>query len=266
MGRAIDLTGQRFGSWLVIGVAGKDNRRSFKWLCRCDCGNVKEVQGVSLRMGRSTSCGCSISPDLTGKIFGGLCVIKKSEKKHKGKHGVRWLCKCECGRTTVVLTERLNSGNTRSCGCAIYSQGGLCAANESEYKCWQHMISRCSNPKDSSYPDYGARGIRVCKRWCDFSLFLTDMGSKSSDNLSIERLNVNGDYEPGNCVWATRKTQMRNTRRNFVIEYRGEKRCLSEWCELLGLTYARTLARLRCYGWTVERAFEEPKKVNQFSK
>jgi hypothetical protein len=126
------------------------------------------------------------------------------------------------------------------------------------YQSWVEMRTRCHNSSRDSYQDYGGRGIRVCDRWRDsFESFWADMGSTYEPGLTIDRIDVNKGYEPGNCQWATRKQQNRNTRRNMMIQFRGETRCLGEWCELLDLPYHSIYTRLS-RGWPVERALTEP--------
>lgn len=126
------------------------------------------------------------------------------------------------------------------------------------YVSWVEMRTRCHNPKSESYRDYGGRGIRVCGRWREsFENFWADMGSTYKPGLTIDRIDVGKGYEPDNCQWATRKQQNRNTRRNMMIHFRGETRCLGEWCELLELPYQSIYTRL-CRGWPVERALTEP--------
>ena len=124
-----------------------------------------------------------------------------------------------------------------------------------EYIAWHSMKGRCLNPKNGKYKDYGGRGISICKRWMTFENFLLDMGRKPSPRHSIERSDVNGNYQPGNCVWGTPVQQARNTRKNVIVEFRGERHPISEWCEILDLNY--NLIRQRIYRdkMTPEEAF-----------
>jgi hypothetical protein len=130
-----------------------------------------------------------------------------------------------------------------------------------EYVVWSNMIERCCNPNNNSYAYYGGRGIKICKEWRDsFSNFLRDMGERPK-GTQIDRINTNGDYCKENCRWVPKKEQMRNLRSNIVILYRGESKCLKEWCELLNLSY--NAIRKRLYrGWSIEKALsleERPK-------
>lgn len=122
---------------------------------------------------------------------------------------------------------------------------------------WRNMRDRCNNPKNNNFHNYGGRGITVCKRWNDsFEAFLEDMGRKP-DGLSIDRQDNNGNYEPGNCRWATQKQQMRNTRANVVYEYQGVELCISELAERVGLA-PQVIAKRLDSGWSLERATSTP--------
>lgn len=158
--------------------------------------------------------------DLTGERFG-MLVVEHRDGSVRGE--ARWRCRCDCGTTSLVRGNVLRSGRTRSCGCAtpvavgaMFRVHGL--SGRPEYRSWAHMTRRCTNPQDDSYPNYGGRGIRVCDRWlCSFEAFLADMGERPV-GTSLDRINVNGNYEPGNCRWATTKTQARNTRHTKLNE------------------------------------------------
>lgn len=127
----------------------------------------------------------------------------------------------------------------------------------SEYAVWRDMRHRCSNPKIRNFSRYGGRGIKVCDRWNDFSLFLADMGPRPSPKHSIDRENNDGNYEPGNCRWATRKVQNRNRINNRRIEFRGETKILLDWAKELGLSFGCLHGRID-RGWTIEQALTEP--------
>jgi hypothetical protein len=127
--------------------------------------------------------------------------------------------------------------------------------NSPTYKSWSHMLSRCQNPKTRSYPDYGGRGIAVCDRWQSFEAFLEDMG-EAPPGMTIERIENHKGYEPGNCRWATRAEQNRNTRQNRMLTYKGETKCLMEWSRITGIHFQTLIRRLE--RWSVEKAFETP--------
>jgi hypothetical protein len=179
--------------------------------------------------------------DLTGIKFGRLTAIKPiAVIRPKGI--VIWACSCECGGYTEIKLGALISGNTKSCGCITRERlrsgvnrrtHGL--THSSEYKAWDSMRYRCANPKHKSYALYGGRGITVCDRWqVSFDNFYADMGPKPSAKHSLDRIDVNGNYEPGNCRWATWSEQRRNQRRHLVAKVRAERGAV--WTELLGVT------------------------------
>lgn len=126
-------------------------------------------------------------------------------------------------------------------------------ATSPEYYVWTGMISRCTNPNRQCYPHYGGRGIRVCDRWRSFEAFLADMGRRPSAEHTLERLDVNGHYEPGNVIWMLASKQPRNTRRSNVLEFNGERHCLTEWAEIRGMTREALNNRIR-RGWPVGEA------------
>jgi hypothetical protein len=155
--------------------------------------------------------------DLTGKRFGKLTVtgfspIAKNRRAH-------FYCTCDCGTVKVIRGTSLSSGNTRSCGCMSVRSGrrnGLKhgMTNSPEYHSWENMKARCLNKAKDGYRNYGGRGIVICKRWLhSFESFFADMGCKPSSEFSIDRINNDGNYEPGNCRWATPKQQKNNRRK-----------------------------------------------------
>lgn len=144
--------------------------------------------------------------------------------------------------------------------------GHACRGKQSPtYHSWYAMRRRCNNPTYQEYKYYGGRGISVCKRWERFENFLADMGVKPR-GLTIERIDNSGNYEPSNCEWATYQKQARNTRRSKVVEFRGEKKPLVEWAEVVPIPYHTLKARLK-YGWSPEKAFTTPiLSIHEISK
>lgn len=125
------------------------------------------------------------------------------------------------------------------------------------------MIERCTNPKSKNYKNYGAKGRTVCQRWRSYRHFIADMGRRPSARHTIERTDNNGNYEPGNCRWATRKEQMRNVSYNRNLTFKGQTKCLSAWAEDVGLNVVLLWKRL-ARGWSIERTLTAPKMTNQF--
>lgn len=209
--------------------------------------------------------------DETGNRYGRLAVVCEAA----GGKRVMWLCNCDCGARDVrVQAGDLRSGHTKSCGCLAVeaarrkghanathgesSHGGRDAS--AEYSAWSSMIQRCTNQKGAGYHRYGGRGIAVCDRWrTSYETFLADMGRRPSPQHSVDRKDNDGNYEPGNCRWATVKEQGRNRRTNHTITARGRTATLIEWAELSGIRAGTIYERLR-RGWSDERAVFTPVK------
>lgn len=163
--------------------------------------------------------------------------------------GGRALVRCDCGKEKSVWLTHLVRGNVRSCGCLHRTHG---ASKTPVYKAWTGMLQRCENPKNPGYGEYGGRGISVCERWHDFETFMADMGPRPK-GMSIEREDVNGNYEPGNCHWATPAEQARNTRRTIFVEMDAGRFCLKDACAALGFSYPAVRGRIYA-GWPVHFA------------
>jgi hypothetical protein len=178
--------------------------------------------------------------NITGQKFGRLTAIKFVEIRNKNKHF--WEFKCDCGNTTVTQKTGVMGGHTTSCGCFRKEVAGDKArvhgmSNHYLYDTWLQMRSRCHNPDDEAYHYYGARGIKVCQEWRNsFPTFVKDMGERPP-NMSLDRINNDGDYSKQNCRWATQSEQLRNYRRNVKVEYQGSNYCLKDICAKLGINY-----------------------------
>lgn len=219
-----DLTGRRFGRLVVIRQAANAPKGGRRWCCVCDCGTEITTWQYSLLKGATRSCGCyqreltiaRTVKDLTGSTFGRLVVLARSGSTRN--KSARWECQCSCGATTIVTGKNLLRGITRSCGClhregmsALFKRHGM--TRTKVHQAWKAMHQRCSNPNRKHYQHYGGRGISVCERWATFENFYEDMGDPPSDRHSIDRIDVDGNYEPSNCRWATWSEQIRNRRR-----------------------------------------------------
>jgi len=205
--------------------------------------------------------------DLTGQKFGELIVLCRANNyiSPSGNVSTKWKCKCSCGKEIEVLANNLTRGHTKSCGCLFphhrLNHGDCVGNNPSRlYRIWAGMRTRCYSESSPRYKHYGARGIKICDEWNDFSNFKEwALNNGYSDLLSIDRINVNGDYSPENCRWASQKTQGNNTTRNVRIEYQDQVRTLSEWSDILQIPYKALWYRLHS-GWTVNKAFSTPLK------
>lgn len=197
-----------------------------------------------------------------GQRFGRLEVVRHAGRIKKDQ---TWLCRCDCGLETQVSTHNLTSGRTKSCGCWKKERRNRLThgmSNSPTWKVWVKMRERCLDSRCAEFPHYGGRGILVCERWVKFENFLADMGEKP-EGLSIDRIQNNGNYEPGNCQWATDLDQMRNTRRNKFFTYNGQTKCMSAWEEELHFPRALLWARIQKLGWSIEKALSTPARQCQ---
>lgn len=189
--------------------------------------------------------------DLSGQRFGMLTVVSRVGSVRNGASMTpTWRVACDCGREKVVRASNLRAGQTKSCGCVFIRHGMY---GTPEYRAWVSMLGRCTNPSIRSYPNYGGRGIRVCPEWEDFETFFAAMGRRPTSGHSLDRIDVNGNYEPANCRWATVKEQARNKRTSHVLSVGGESATISEWAERTGIGKGTIRERLR-RGWSPERA------------
>lgn len=195
--------------------------------------------------------------NIEGKKFGRLTVESLAEKV---KLGVVWNCTCECGNKITVLTANLQRGSTKSCGCIVKKHG---MTKSTEFIIWTLMKSRCNNPNDKDFHRYGGRGIKVCDRWLTFNNFYEDMGKRPSSKYTLDRSDNNGNYEPSNCKWSTKKEQCRNRRSNTIITYKNETKTLTEWSEIQNINSGTLSDRIKA-GWSIEKAMET--KVQQHKK
>lgn len=206
--------------------------------------------------------------DLKGQRFGKLVVVRESDSRNGRAY---WVCKCDCGNEKTVATSKLRNGNTRSCRCLSRELAGDRVRTHGlsktpEHDVWKGIRQRCNNPSDGKYRYYGGRGIKLCSRWNDFRLFIEDMGRRPSADHQIDRINVDGHYEPSNCRWADRSTQANNKRNNYRITYNGQTMTLHEWANLTGIPAATIRARVDVYKWPVEKALTLPLQFDASNK
>lgn len=206
--------------------------------------------------------------DITGQKFGRLTAIKELQKsKYVGNTRIqraKWLCKCDCGKETVVIKENLSRGITKSCGCLKNDTQNNKTHGMSKtrfYSEWCSMIRRCENKKDKSYRRYGGRGITVCDRWRkDFMNFYEDMQGDYDDGLTLDRIDNSLGYNPSNCRWVSMKQQQNNRTNNVVFEIDGKKHTMSEWCDIFGLSNSMVRSRYH-RGCEIDKLFLHPKRI-----
>lgn len=242
-----NLIGHRFNKLTVVGLYEKDKSRKNLWRCRCDCGGEIKTNSQNLKSSKIKDCGCStIKEDLSGKRFGFLSVIKRLPNtcERKNLRTSIWLCECDCGKVFEVNGSDLTQRRISSCGCdkeAKEQHLSLVRKKENKnlYYVYRSMKDRCNNPKHKNYQRYGARGIKVCKEWNykygfpSFHKWAIANGYK--DGLTIDRIDNDGNYEPSNCRWVTRKEQAHNFCTNVYAEYNGERKILQDWEKELNL-------------------------------
>lgn len=199
--------------------------------------------------------------EIQGYKFGKLTAVKPVEKGPSGQW--RWLFKCDCGGEVVryaYVMKRAKSGVRSSCGCEQpLKTHGLSKANTLLHNVWKAMRQRCSNPINKDYSNYGGRGIVVCDAWGDFAEFHKwAVSTGYRKGVTIERVDVNGNYEPSNCTWIVNERQALNTRRIRMFEYKGEQFTIRQLADIAGVSLRTMKSRLTSYGWSVERAVSEP--------
>lgn len=233
-----DLTGSVFGKLTALERAPRKDGATM-WLCRCECGTVAQYRAGNLKQGVTRSCGCiqretasASTVDVTGQTFTRLTAIGRAGTAPDGK--ALWTFRCVCGNEIVRDAVRVRAGMVKSCGCLKHDstangnfkhgmQGSL------EYKRWESIKQRCTNPKNPSYHNYGGRGITMCPEWMEsFEAFYDAVGPCPGKGLSLDRVDNNKGYEIGNVKWSTHSEQMLNRRpivratKAMVAELRAE--------------------------------------------
>lgn len=208
--------------------------------------------------------------DLTGLRFGRLVA---KEEVGKNKHGRPiWKCKCDCGKIIFADSNRLQSLNTKSCGCLKLETISNLNKSHGEsktklYRVWQGIISRCQNKNNVEFQNYGGRGISICDEWREsfncFREWANESGYK--EGLTIDRIDNNGNYEPDNCRWVTSKEQARNTTKNIIFEHNGERYILKDLAHAFGINYNTLYNRLFSYKWDLNKAISTPIRRNKYA-
>ena len=207
------LPGRTYGKWCVIRYEGKSEKNEQLYLCCCECGFEKIQSRYTIVRSRSTRCEkCrkeefNKESDFVGKKFGNCTILSRAGSI---RNKATYLVRCDCGREKIGIGYRIKKGLDTKCPhCRVKIHG---MHNNGSFLTWKEMLRRCNSIKSASYVNYGGRGITVCDRWSKFENFLADMGERP-DNLSIDRINNDGNYEPSNCRWTTAKVQASNRRK-----------------------------------------------------
>lgn len=280
--RIKNLTGNKYDRLTVIGYAGRltvNGKHRYYWRCLCSCGQELDMRADALKtpVKGEKSCGCYAREvasqkclnrfiDITGNRYDRLVVIEYIGNVNDNRQ--HWLCQCDCGKNITARGDSLKAGTTKSCGCLLKdiarermvqlsTTHGM--SKTSIYSVWISMRDRCKNPNNSVYKNYGGRGITVCQEWDEsFEAFHRDVGDPPTSKHTIDRINNDGNYEPGNVRWVTMKKQARNRRSNFLITYDGKTMTSIEWGELLGIRAATIRQRIKRDGWSIEKALTTP--------
>jgi len=195
--------------------------------------------------------------------FGLFTVLNEVENRNKNGH-ILYDVICECGNKKTVLGSSLRNGGSKACNSCKHKITGTHGKYKTkEYKTWTSMRFRCDAKKN--YKNYSLKGITVCDEWNDFNVFLKDMGLAPTKKHSIDRINVHKGYSKNNCRWATDKVQARNRTNNRLIEYNGQVKCISEWCEVLNMPHNTFSNRLK-RGWSIEKTIKTPINKKNRSK
>lgn len=198
--------------------------------------------------------------DISGERYGRLVAVERAESPSRR---TKWLFECDCGAKVVRGLEQVRAGMTRSCGClrkettaarSVTHGHSRDYRHSPELRAWQHAKGRCFCPTDAKYPIYGGRGITMCAEWAnDFSAFYRDMGPRP-EGTTLDRIDVNGNYAPGNCRWATSSQQARTRTDNVIVEHEGKRMVLKDFAAAIGVNYKSLHGLMRRAGMSAREA------------
>lgn len=268
-----NLVGERFGKLVVLSLGEKTKNRSTVWLCQCDCGKQISARNKNLLEGITTDCGCISKKGYSvNKKIARLTLLKEI----RVGSGRKWECVCDCGNKLIVKESLIREGAVKSCGCLKkeYAEKGNVVHGYNKtriQRIYNAMLRRCYSKKHIHYKNYGGRGITICDEWLGEN-GLKNFGewalkSGYNDNLSIDRIDNNGNYCPKNCKWATPLEQQNNTRYNRILEYNGEKLTLSQAARKYNLDIHTLYNRIKKWK-DIKKCIETPieKSKQRFKK
>lgn len=262
--------GTLFGYLTVIGESVKKGKDRYT-PCVCCCGEEVLAKNNKLQAGRKDNCGCKTIDKFrekknvkieVGAKYNRLTILQEVDPvvDEKGYRKRQLECLCDCGNVKVIEMREVTGGGTQSCGCLkvenAYKTHGM--SKTSTYHIWCGIKERCFNANNPAYKYYGGRGITMCNRWNkSFENFLEDMGERPSEEYSIDRIDLNGNYEPQNCKWATRIEQARNKSNNHIVEYGGQTKTFAEWVDVFGENYSTLWGKCDREKWDTTKVFNE---------
>jgi hypothetical protein len=272
-----NLEGKKVNRLTFIKNLGMDGNNKTKWLCKCDCGKEISIIPAAVMNGNTKSCGClkieSIAKrrfvDLSGKKIGKLTVIKRNGFSSDGH--ITWECKCECGKIVTRAGRNLTqvSVEAKSCGCCSIenligrniTRAKHLESNTRLYKVWLGMRNRCYCEAWKGFKNYGDRGIQVCDEWKDDYIPFRNwsLANGYTEELTIERKDVNGNYEPSNCRWATWAEQANNKRDSHMLVYKGKTQTMADWARDYDINYGTFRDRIYA-GTSIEEAISHEKR------
>ena len=272
-----DWIGRKVNNWNIVEYLGRNKSGKHIYNCKCECGTEEQVLDIyRLREGNVTKCRLAkkiaLDESKIGMRIGKLTIIGLSEDNDYNKReSKKYVCKCDCGNEVEFLWTSLlrKECRTDSCGCDFLTRTHG-KSKTRIYKIWDGMKYRCYKEGSQSWKHYGARGIKVCEEWLDkdngfINFYNWSINNGYKEDLTIDRINVNGNYEPDNCRWITLKEQAVNKTDNRYIEYQGEVKALAEWADILGIKPI-TLGKRLDFGWSVEDALTKPVKSKEMNK